>query len=167
MDYIQLKKRKDILRLGIKDSDGNIVLDKKNNEVCIEFNLGDIELPIKYNQCVTQIKNAQQDLKNKIIIINRQKDRKGKGFLSHNEEEKAKAIKEFYRKMENSMDIFLGKGGTKKFLNGRSIYWEVWDDISEALQPHMDKLQLTVDDMVNSIKNKYSLKEDEGVLKDV
>ncbi|MBP3463763.1 MAG: hypothetical protein J6K45_04705 [Clostridia bacterium] len=167
MEYIQLKERKDIFRLGFKDTEGNIIYDKDGKEVCIEFDLGDIDLPIKYNKCVTQINDARRELKNKFIIINKQKDRKGKGFLSHNEEEKTKVIKEFYKKMESSMDLFLGQGGTQKFLNGKKIYWEVWDDISEALKPHMDKLHLTVEDMENRIKNKYSLKEEKEVLKDV
>lgn len=65
------------------------------------------------------------------------------------------------------MDLFLGKGGTQKFLNGRNIYWEVWDDISEALKPHVEKLNLTIKDMENRIKSKYSSKEEEEVLKDV
>lgn len=167
MEYIQLKERKDIFRLGFKDTKGNIIHDKNGKEVCIEFDLGDIDLPIKYNKCVTQINDARRELKNKFIIINKQKDRKGKGFLSHNEEEKTKIIKEFYKKMESSMDLFLGEGGTQKFLNGKKIYWEVWDDISEALKPHMDKLHLTIEDMENRIKNKYSLKEEKEVLKDV
>lgn len=166
MEYVQLKERKDIFRLGFKDSQGNIIYDKNGQEICIEFDLGDIDLPIKYNKCVTQINDARRELKNKFIIINKQKDRKGKGFLSHNEEEKTKVIKEFYKKMESSMDLFLGQGGTQKFLNGKKIYWEVWDDISEALKPHMDKLHLTIEDMENRIKSKYSLKEEE-VLKDV
>ncbi len=167
MEYVQLKEKKDIFRLGFKDSQGNIIYDKNNEEVCIEFDLGDIELPIKYNQCVAQINNARRELKNKFIIINKQKDRKGNGFLSHNEEEKTKAVKEFYKKMEMAMDLFLGKGGTQKFLNGRNIYWEVWDDISEALKPHVEKLNLTIKDMENRIKSKYSSKEEEEVLKDV
>lgn len=167
MEYIQLKERKDILKLGFQDTEGNIIYDKNGKEVCIEFDLGDIDLPIKYNKCVTQINDARRELKNKFIIINKQKDRKGKGFLSHNEEEKTKVIKEFYKKMESSMDLFLGQGGTQKFLNGKKIYWEVWDDISEALKPHMDKLHLTIEDMENRIKNKYKLTEEEEVLKDV
>lgn len=167
MEYIQLKERKDIFRLGFKDTEGNIIYDKNGQEICIEFDLGDIDLPIKYNRCVAQINDARRELKNKFIIINKQKDRKGKGFLSHNEEEKTKVVKEFYKKMESAMDLFLGKGGTQKFLNGRNIYWEVWDDIAEAIQPHMDKLHLTIDDMEERIKNKYSLKEEEEVLKDV
>ena len=53
------------------------------------------------------------------------------------------------------MDLFLGKGGTKKYLNGKNPYWEMWDDINEALKPHLSKMKLTVDDMAERIKEKY------------
>ena len=55
------------------------------------------------------------------------------------------------------MDLFLGEGGTKKFLNGRNPYFEMWDDISEALEPYMDKMKLTVNDMEKRIKEKYKV----------
>lgn len=170
MDYIQLKERKDILKLGIKDEAGNIVFDEKDNEVFIEFDLGDIDLPIRYSKCTTQINDAKRELKNKLVIINKQQDKKGKGFLSCNEEQKIKAVQEFYKKMELAMDLFLGKGGTRKFLNGKKIYWEVWDDIAEALKPYIDKMKLTVEDMEDRIKNKYKVTEkenDEEVLRNV
>lgn len=159
MEYIQLKERKDILQFGIKDQEGNIVYDNDGKEVCIEFDLGDIDLPIRYSKCVSQIEEARRELKNKLIIIDKKQDRKGKGILTYNEEQKVRATQEFFKKMETSMDLFLGKGGTKKFLNGKKIYWEVWDDISETLEPHMDRMKLTVKDMEDRIKNKYKVSE--------
>ena len=57
------------------------------------------------------------------------------------------------------MDLFLGDGGTKKFLNGRKPYWEMFDDLSEALEPHLDKMKLTVTDMTDRIKEKYKVDE--------
>ena len=47
MEYINLKQRKDILKLGFKDEKGNIILDNNGNEVFLEFDCGDIELPLK------------------------------------------------------------------------------------------------------------------------
>ena len=62
------------------------------------------------------------------------------------------------------MDLFLGKGGTKKFLNGRTPYWEMFDDLSEALEPYMDKMKLTVTNMTKRIKDKYRIEEESDVL---
>lgn len=166
MDYIKLKERKDIVRLGIQDENGKIIKDEQGNEVVIEFDLGSVELPLNYNRCINEINEAKRRLKGKIIIIDKRKDVKGKQLLSKNEEEKMKAFKQFYKEMENAMDLFLGKGGTAKFLNGRSPYFEMFDDIDEALKPYMNKLNLTIDGMADRIKNKYKLEEKEEVLTD-
>ena len=159
MDYIKLKEKKDIYRLGIIDENGNIVKDNNGNEVYLEFDMGDIELPLKYNKCINLINQARQNLKAQFIIIDKRKDHKGKKLLSSNEEAKAKAIKQFYIEMEKAMDLFLGEGGTKKYLNGKTPYWEMWDDISEVLEPHLNKMKLTVTDMTNRIKEKYKVTE--------
>lgn len=164
-EYIKLKKRKDILKLGILDENDNIVMDENGNEVCLEFDLGDIELPLRYNNCINFIKKAKVNLKNQFTIIDKKQDHKGKQLLSANEEAKAVAIKNFYIKMEVAMDMFLGEGGTQKFLNGRKPYWEMFDDLSEAIEPFMDKMKLTMTDMTNRIKNKYKV-EEKGILTD-
>lgn len=166
MEYINLKERKDIFRLGIIDEKGNKVKDKLGNEVYIEFDLGDIELPLKYNKCVALINQARQKLKTQFIIIDKKQNYKGRNLLSSNEEAKAKAIKQFYKDMEVAMDLFLGKDGTKKYLNGRNPYWEMWDDLSEALEPHLNKMKLTVTDMTERIKTKYKVTESDVLSND-
>lgn len=157
MEYIKLKNQKDILKLGFQDENGNIIKDEKNREVYIQFDLGDIDLPLKYNKCVNLIEQSRNNLKTQMIIINKKENHKGKQLLSSNEVLKVKAFKQFYKDMENAMDLFLGEGGTKKFLNGRNPYFEMWDDISEAIEPYMDKMKLTVDDMEKRIKEKYKM----------
>lgn len=166
MEYISLNKRKDILQLGFKDKDGNVVKDKNGNEVFIEFDLGDIELPLRYNRCLNQIEQARKNLKAQFIIIDKKQDHKGKQLLSSNEVEKVKAMKQFYKDMEVAMDLFLGQGGTQKFLNGSNPYWEMWDDIDEMLKPYYDKMKLTVTDMTNRIKEKYKVTESDVLTND-
>lgn len=167
MEYIKLKERKDIFRLGIIDEDGNIVKDNEGKEVCLEFDLGDIELPLKYNKCLKLIEEAKRNLKAQYIIIDKKQDHKGKTIgLSVNDEARAKAVKEFYKKMEIAMDLFLGEGGTKKYLNGRKPYWEMFDDISEAIEPYKEKMQLKVTDMTKRIKEKYKVTESDVLTND-
>lgn len=166
MEYINLKERKDILQLGFKDKDNNVVKDKNGNEVFIEFNLGDIELPLRYNKCVNLIEQARKKLKTQFIIIDKKQDHKGKQLLSSNEVEKVKATKQFYKDMEVAMDTFLGEGGTQKFLNGKNPYWEMWDNIDEMLRPYYSKMKLTINDMTNRIKEKYKITESDVITND-
>lgn len=159
MDYIKLKEKKDIFKLGIIDEDGNVVKDSNGKEVCIEFDLADIELPIRYNRCIREVETAKRNFKNQVIIINKKQDHKKKNRLSTNDELKAQAIKKLYQDMEKAMDLFLGEGGTKKFLNGRKPYIEMFDDIDEALKPFYPKMKLSITDMTDRIKNKYKIEE--------
>lgn len=163
MEYIKLKEKKDIFKLGIIDEKGKIVKDKFGNEVCLEFDLGDINLPINYSKCINSIENARRKLKNQIIIIDKKQDYKRKNRLSANEEAKAKAINEFFKEMETAMDLFLGKDGTRKFLNGRKPYWEMFDDLTEAIEPFLPKMHLTIHDMTERIKNKYKVTESDVI----
>ena len=162
-DYIQLKKR-NILKFGIIDEDGKPKKDENDHEIFIEFDLEDITIPDRYNQCYCEVKKAISTLKNDILIINKKQDSKGKGLMSVNEQAKVQAIRKFNKSMEEAMDLFLGKGGTTKIF-GETRYLTMFDDLSEMLEPIMPKLKLNMESIESKIRSKYSSKN-ETVLKD-
>ena len=153
-DVIQLKKD-NILRIGIKDSNG---VDTGEH---LAFDLEDIELPLRLNQCDVQHKKNLEFLKNQFIIIDKKEDKKGKFLLSWKEEEKLKVLQEFYKREMEALDLFLGKDGTNKLLNGRKPYYSMYEDINDMLVPILPKLKLKADDIANKIKEKYSNKATE------
>lgn len=158
-NFIQLKKD-NILRIGIKDSDGN------NTGEHLEFDLEDINLPLRLNECDEKHRKNLENLKYQFVIIDKKEDKKGKKILSWKEEEKLKALKSFYAEEEKALDLFLGQGGTRKLLNGREPYYSMYEDISEILEPIMPQLKLRADDIAKKIKDKYSNnnKQDKNVL---
>lgn len=149
VDFIQLKKDS-ILRIGIKDSKGN------DTGEHLEFDLEDIELPLRLNECEARHRKNLESLRNQFIIIDKKEDKKGKFVLTWKEEEKLKAVQEFYKREMQALDLFLGEGGTKKLLNGRRPYYSMYEDISEMLAPILPKLKLRADDIADKIKAKYS-----------
>lgn len=153
-NFIQLKKDS-ILRIGIKDTDGN------DTGEHLEFDLEDIALPLRLNECDAKHRKNVEYLKNQFVIIDKKEDKKGKFILSWKEEEKLKVLQEFYKKEMEALDLFLGQDGTKKLLNGRNPYYSMYEDINEILEPIMPKLKLRADDIANKIKEKYSNKETE------
>ena len=159
-NFIQLKKD-NILRIGIKDTNGN------DTGEHLEFDLEDIELPLKLNECDEKHRKNLEFLRNQFVIIDKKEDKKGKKILSWKEEEKLKALKNFYVEEEKALDLFLGQGGTRKLLNGRNPYYSMYEDINDMLEPIMPKLKLRADDIANRIKEKYSNKmnDDKNVLK--
>lgn len=160
-NFIQLNND-NILRLEIVDKDGN----STGNH--LEFDLEDVELPLIYQQMVEDHKKNTEWLKERMLIIDRRQDVKGKKLLSKNEEEKIKALNEFYKKEVEILDAFLGKDGCKKLLNGRKIGWTTLDEIDEIIEkqiaPHLD---LTMKNITDKIKEKYgkAKKHDEEVMK--
>ena len=162
-DYIKLKKR-NVLKIGIKDENGNPKLDDKGNEVFLEFDLEDITTADRYNECLELNKKALSDLQKDIVIINKKQDAKGKGYLSKNEKAKIDAIKKYYKEVEKAMDLFLGEGGTEKIF-GKIRYLTMFDDLAEMLKPIMPKIKINAESIEKQIKEKYKVK-DEDVLKD-
>lgn len=156
-NYIKVEK-KDIFKLGIADENGNPKLDENGKEVYLEFDLADIELPLKLNKCEHLIRKAQVNFKNKLVIIEKKQDKKGKMLLSSNEEEKVRALQDYYKDMEEAIDLFIGKGGTEKVFGSRR-YWEMYEDLSEMLKPFLPQMKLSVTDMTNRIVDKYKEKE--------
>jgi hypothetical protein len=153
-DFIQLKKD-NILRIGIKDTEGN------DTGEHLEFDLEDIELPLRLNESEMKHRKNYEYLRNQFVIIDKKEDKKGKFMLSWREEEKVKALQEFYKREMEAMDLFLGEGATNKLLNGRKPYYSMYEDIMDIIEPIMPKLEVNADNIINKIKNKYSKKTNE------
>lgn len=152
-NYIQLKKDKDILKLGIRDAEGN------DTGEYLTFNLKDIELPLKYQQIVEEDKKNRENLKRQFAIIEKKQDHKGKKLLSANEEAKIKAMIEFYKKEVELYNMFLGKNGVEKLLNGRELSWNTLEEIDEIIMNCiLPKLKVSAEDIKKKIMEKYSNK---------
>lgn len=155
-NFIQLKKD-NILRIGIKTADG------KDTGEHLEFDMEDIELPLRLNQSGVEHKKNLQQLKMQVQIIEKQQDKKGKQMLSWKEEEKIKAYKDFYNKEMKALDLFLGEGGTLKLLNGRKPYYSMYEDIGEIIEPIMPLIKQRTDNIISNIKEKYANKQSDVI----
>ena len=152
-NIIQLKKAKDILRLKIKDEDG------KDIGNFLEFNLGDLDYLLILQDMMEADKKNREYLKNQYTIIDKKQDHKGKKLFSSNEEAKIKATNEFYKKEAEIYDMFLGKDGVKKLLNGRKLTLARLDEIDEIIEKAiLPKLQIKAEDIKKDIMAKYSNK---------
>ena len=155
-NFIQLKKD-NILRIGIKTAEG------KDTGEHLEFDLEDLELPLRLNQCEVEHKKNLQQLEMQKQIIDKKQDKKGKQMLSWKEEEKIKAYRNFYKKEMEALDLFLGEGGTLKLLNGRKPYYTMYDDIGEIIEPIMPLIEQKIQDITNTIKERYKNKQSDVI----
>lgn len=154
-DNVIRLKNDDILRLKIVDTEGNYT----GNQ--LEFDLSDIELPLKYQQIVEEDKKNRAYLKNQFTIIEKREDHKGKKLLSSNEEAKIKAMAEFFKKEKEIYDMFLGENGVNKLLNGRKLTLNTLAEIDEIIETAiLPKMEVNAKSVKEKIMSKYSIKED-------
>jgi hypothetical protein len=131
----------------------------------IEFDFEMIEYPLLLQKANDMHYKNKEWIRNQFVAIDRQKDYTKKGkFLSNNEELKIKAVSEYCDKEEKVIDLIFGVGTTKKMLNGRKKYYEMYDDIMESLDKIMPSVNNYVDGITEDIKKKYSSKKNVGVL---
>ena len=151
-NFIQLKKD-NILRIGIRDANG---VDTGEH---FEFDMEDIEFPLKLQEMQLKHKRNLQNARNQFLILEKKEDKKGKFLLSWKEEQEQKIVKEFYEKEMETFDIILGENGTKKFLNGRKPYYSMYEDINEMLDQISPLFENATENIVNKIKSKYNTEE--------
>lgn len=149
-NFIQLGND-DVLRLEIRTSDG------ESTGNFLEFDLEDIELPLKYQELIDKDRKNKEYLKNQMIIIDKRQDVKGKKLLSKNEEDKIKAINDFFKKEIEVYNMFLGDNGVQKLLNGRKIGWTTLQEIDTIIEKQIaPKIDISMEKITEKVKEKYS-----------
>lgn len=158
-NFIKLNKS-DVLRLKIKTDEG------QDTGEYLEFDLEDIELPLKIQDMIEKNRKNKEYLRNTLIIIDKRQDVKGKKLMSKNQEDKIRAIKDFLEKERDLYNGFLGERGVEKLLNGRKLGWTTFEEIDEIIEkqilPYIDASFKKIPD---KIKEKYKIVEDKEVLK--
>lgn len=155
-NYIQLEKD-NILKIGIKDANGNPTGQH------LEFDLESIEYPLKLNECEKRIKKNISGLNFNLELLKKKEDKKGKNMLSWKEEEEIKIWQEFYKRTMEAYDLFFGKDGCKKLLNGREPYYTMLNEFDKIAQSILPMLKTNSEDIKKQIRTKYATK-DESVL---
>lgn len=148
-NVIKLNKS-DVLTLKIETEDG------KDTGEYLEFNLEDIELPLRYQELLEKDKKNKENLKNQMLIIDKRQDVKGKKLLTKNEEDKIRALNDFFIKEIEVYNMFLGPRGVEKLLNGRKFTWTTLQEIDEIIEkqiaPHLD---ISMKNITKKVKEKY------------
>lgn len=149
------------LRVAKKDM---YVIEVNDAGETIEFDLVDISLPMRFNKAYLDVEKSLRWLEGQIALKDKEaSDSEKVGLLTKGEEKLLKAWDKAFKDMRKAMDNFLGDGGCQKVFGDRN-YLEMWSDLFDALEPHIEKMGIRNEDIKNRIKAKYS-KQDEGVLK--
>lgn len=129
----------------------------------IGFNVEDPSLPLRAERAMEEINKIANRCKMEISLIEKQEDKKQKGaIMSSKSRKQLEAYNNMYQDMRLAMDTFLGEGACEKIF-GSTNYLTMYDELFEALQPHFDRIGLSVESFKKSIKEKYG-KRNEDVL---
>lgn len=163
-NFVQLVKRDSLVKIGIKDVNGN------DTGKYLKFDLERVNYPLKISECVELHKKNQIWLRDRQIVLSKKEDKKGKKILSWKEEEGIKLYEEFYKKEMEALDMFLGKGATQMILDlyETEPYYSMFDDIVKIINPIMPILQDNAEYIkkkTEDIMKKYSNDEESNVLK--
>ena len=130
----------------------------------IEFDLVDIELPFKCERAWAEVNRISKELQAQLVIISKQEDTKQNGkLMTKKEEMTVEAYRKAFKEMRAAMDCFLGDGACQKIFGDRN-YLEMFNDLFDALKPHLEKMEINSQGILERIKAKYR-KKDDGVLR--
>lgn len=163
-NFVQLVKRDSLVKIGIKDVNGN------DTGKYLKFDLERVNYPLKISECVELHKKNLIWLRDRQIVLSKKEDKKGKKILSWKEEEGIKLYEEFYKKEMEALDMFLGEGATQMILDlyETEPYYSMFDDIVKVINPIMPILQDNAEYIkkkTEDIMKKYSNQEESNVLK--
>lgn len=146
MEKIRINKD-DVYRIEVND-----------NGDYIEFDLLDIELPVKCLNTAKELKK-QQDFYNKKIIALEKEYKDNQELLFVNQ---TKASKDFCNKMRQVFDEFLGEGACQKIF-GNVNRIGMFDELFEQLEPHFEKIKINLPKVKEKLINKYYQKDKETI----
>lgn len=136
-------EKKDIYKIEVNDKGE-----------CIEFDLLDLNLKFKCLEALDKIEKIKKHALMQESIIKKREDVKGK-YLTRNQEDILQLYKETFQKMREAMDLFLGEGACQKIFGDRN-YIEMFDDLFEQLEPHLKKIDVSMEGISKRISEKYS-----------
>lgn len=142
MEKIRINKD-DVYRIEVND-----------NGDCIEFDLLDIELPMKVINLSKEIEK-QTDFYNKksLAIYKQYKDNQELLYTNKN-----KCDVDFCNRMRKEFDKLLGENACQKIF-GNINRVGMFDDLFEQLMPHFEKIKVDMEKVKDKLVEKYSLED--------
>lgn len=128
-------------------------IEVNDNGETIIIDAEDIELPLKLNKMIEDCEKIDKQTKLQLKVIEK-KEVKQKGVITNIDEEYVKLYRKSYGELRKAIDGFLGAGACQKIFGDRN-YLSMWQDLLEALNPHLQKISVLQRDTKDIIAEKY------------
>jgi hypothetical protein len=129
----------------------------------IEFDISDTGLATKMVKTFDKVNDLIDEYQEKGREIDERPDEPfktavidgaEKTLITKNQYDGAQMIDELYSKSRETLDTFLGEGACQKIF-GNSNYLSMFEDLSEQLKPHFEKMGLNAQNLKAKTVNKY------------
>lgn len=137
----KLRVNKDVYRIEVND-----------NGEYIEFDLLDIDLPMKLINGVEELKKEEKIYRQKSNALRNQYKDKELYVKMYDLD------RDYCNKLRKVFDGFLGEGACQKIF-GSTNRINMFNDFMEQLEPHFDKMELNIQGIKEKLYNKYSVKD--------
>lgn len=137
----KLRVNKDVYRIEVND-----------NGEYIEFDLLDIDLPMKLMNGAESLKKEERIYRQKSNALRKQYKDKELYVKMYDLD------RDYCNKLRNIFDSFLGEGACQKIF-GNTNRINMFNDFMEQLEPHLDKMELNIQGIKEKLYNKYISKD--------
>ena len=125
----------------------------------IEFDLSDISLAVRMNEAYGALLKAQRDLaRDRAAARELPDEQEVDSMFSARTLAELEAQKKFYAAGRAALDLFLGDGACRKIF-GDANRPTMFEELMEALSPHVEKMGLRMADYGKRIAEKYGKRE--------
>lgn len=126
----------------------------------IEFDLADISLGYKVNKAFEDVSKTQERVSSELNVIEKKYINQPVTDVlkRQKEQEEYQAIIRMFNRCREIMDDLLGKGVMDKIF-GEHNYWDMYNDLFEALEPHFKKMELNASSIKDRLEAKYGRKD--------
>lgn len=146
MNKIRIERKpEDLYKINIADDGTEIV-----------FDLADISLAFKCNKAFQEVEKNKQVTMGKIQALKNKQSNVKTGLLTETEKQIIDIYNDMYKKNRDILDDFFDCKGAMDKLFGDANYMDMYDDLAEQLQPHIDKMGLNVETIKKRLEAKYS-----------
>lgn len=136
-------------------SENEYVIDVNDNGDVISFDITDTGLTSRLMKTFEKIDELTKEYETKAVEIDKQEDKPYNDVITQNQYESAKLIDNFYTDARLVMDGFLGKGACQKIFGDKN-YLNMFYDLTEALEPHFEKIGINAEKLKKTGVLKHS-----------
>lgn len=134
-------------------------IEVNDNGDTLTFDTSDLSLTSKFLKAFERLDELSKEYDLKAKVLDKMSDSDIAAeingvAITEKQKRTAEMLNEYYSEARKAMDIFLGDGACQKIF-GDSNWLTMFDDLTEQLKPHFEKMGINADKVKKNAAEKY------------